>query len=163
MSYDPRPEAAPVARNKQTLSAEQCRAINATLPPRLKCAVLHGRRGKAMVFVERPRNAGRAPKRGVYIPPPARSQKGLAKVSKHARQQTRDGKFGRQGERTIERKLAFLASSAAQANVIAKRRSEEQRARRFEAAVLNAKPGQSIVMIGRRFHVLEAVRVEVES
>ena len=123
MSYDPRTEATPVARNKQTLSAEQCRAINATLPPRLKCAVLHGRRGKAIVFVERPRNAGRAPKRGVYIPQPARVQKGLAKVSKHAKQQSRDGKFGNQGERTIDRKLAFLEESSRQALMIAVKRS----------------------------------------
>ncbi len=123
------------AKPSFSLPPERRREINDKLElPRagLAVAVNHppGDRRAHLTIVKLPRgNAGKPPRRGVHTPMPAQMQKGNAQVSKHSRQQHRDGKFGKRGQATVERKADFLAETSETANLLAEQAKLNRQAR----------------------------------
>ncbi len=86
-----------------------------------------GHRKPHLTIVKLPRaNSGKPPRRGVHIPLPAAMQRGRLRVSKHARQQCRDGKFGNKGKATIARKVEMLQASNVEMLVSAVKRAAQR-------------------------------------
>ena len=130
MQHPTPPPTVPLPEKPQfTLSRARRRKINDDLElPQvgLAVAVNHppGERPPHLTIVKLPRASAGKPRRGgVHIPRPAHMQKGKAVVSKHARQQRREGKFGNKGKATMERKLEVLNVSRAEALILAAKRT----------------------------------------
>lgn len=133
MQHPTPPPAEPLPDTPQfSLSDARRRQINDRLgvaQTGLAVAVNHppGHRKPHLTIVKLPRgSSGKTPRRGVHIPLPAHMQRGAVKVSKHARQRCRGGKFGNKGKATIGRKLEMLNTSRVEALILAVKRAAKK-------------------------------------